>query len=437
MLNNNKSTMKHLLNSRCVECLAEPATLPLNPIIEHINEEGKHGKIISNIKHKALQRNSSAGSNDRTLLKHNGKLPKITMTADADLEVNNQMEKNNISNNNAASTSLGYVQTTQTISKGGNVQTNTVHTNRKQSTGTLNRLILVAQALESEVDSRHRNDVNGTRIVCTIRMANMVLLILVNLLILTGVGQYHGRTGVRQSLLLTMDKWYFRRYLAAALSALMLFATFILQLVHCCRIQHSKLMCICYSFGCVPFSLFVFGMEMHYSACPWLDDFYRTEVLKKDFQSVEKYFDTQCGINGWALAGIFSLLSCVIKAEISQDGLSPCRIPAAGAWISANRDVLPASGFGCCKVRDATSGFEARSGLGGRSTTCLSVVKEVDLVKNANEEQGIDCVAYKNLCDLCPCVCLSEVSVLDKGPVYDCVEGVTIEGESQSHFTIQ
>lgn len=48
---------------------------------------------------------------------------------------------------------------------------------RKQSTGTLNRLILVAQALESEVDSRQRNDVNGSRIILTIRMANMVLLV--------------------------------------------------------------------------------------------------------------------------------------------------------------------------------------------------------------------------------------------------------------------
>ncbi|VDM42402.1 unnamed protein product [Toxocara canis] len=61
---------------------------------------------------------------------------------------------------------------------------------------------------------------------------------------------------------------------------------------------------MCCSFGSVPFSLFVFGLEMHYSACPWLDDFYRNEILRRDFKAVEPYFDTQCGISGWALAGV-------------------------------------------------------------------------------------------------------------------------------------
>ncbi|CAD5228784.1 unnamed protein product [Bursaphelenchus okinawaensis] len=229
-------------------------------------------------------------SMDKTLLKHNGNLPKITMTTDD-------------------------APTTQPV-----------FDNRKQSTGTLNRLILVAQALEHEVDSRRRSDINGSRIILTIRMANMVLLILVNVLIFTGVGQYQGRNGMRQSLMLTANKWTYKKehrlpftfsemkltgqYVSGVLSAVMLCLTLVLQLVHCFKCKHSKLMCICYSFGCVPFSLLVFGLEMHYSACPWLDDFYRSEILRRDFNAVEKYFDTQCGINGWALAGIFSLLSC-------------------------------------------------------------------------------------------------------------------------------
>ncbi|KAL3119330.1 hypothetical protein niasHT_001090 [Heterodera trifolii] len=49
---------------------------------------------------------------------------------------------------------------------------------------------------------------------------------------------------------------------------------------------------------------------MHYSACPWLDDFLNRQIMRRNFATMEKYFDTQCGINGWALAGIFSLLSC-------------------------------------------------------------------------------------------------------------------------------
>uniref|UniRef100_A0A9J2PXE5 ABC transmembrane type-1 domain-containing protein n=1 Tax=Ascaris lumbricoides TaxID=6252 RepID=A0A9J2PXE5_ASCLU len=91
-------------------------------------------------------------------------------------------------------------------------------------------------------------------------------------------------------------------------------------------------LCMCYSFGSVPFSLFVFGLEMHYSACPWLDDFYRHEILRRDFKAVEPYFDTQCGISGWALAAIFSLLSCglfvsegLISAFFRADSLRSSR----------------------------------------------------------------------------------------------------------------
>jgi hypothetical protein len=60
---------------------------------------------------------------------------------------------------------------------------------------------------------------------------------------------------------------------------------------------------MCYSFGAVPMSLIVFGMEMHFSACPWLDQFYRKEVLLHNFDS-DAPFDAKCGINGWALAGV-------------------------------------------------------------------------------------------------------------------------------------
>lgn len=38
--------------------------------------------------------------------------------------------------------------------------------------------MLVAQALESEVDSRRHNDVNSSKIVCIIRIANMVFIII-------------------------------------------------------------------------------------------------------------------------------------------------------------------------------------------------------------------------------------------------------------------
>lgn len=235
--------------------------------------------------------NARKQSTDKNLARYTGNLPKITMTTE-----DNQ---------------------TQKLQEG-----------RKQSTGTLNRLILVAQALETEVDSRRGKEASGTKCICTIRMTNLVILFLMNVLILTGVGQYQSASGSRSSIVLTADKWFFSRssglpptfsemaltgqFFSAALSLTMFLAVAIVQVLHCCRIRHSKLLCLCYSFGCVPFSLFVFGLEMHYSACPWLDDFYRVEIMRRDFHSVEKYFETQCGINGWAVAGIFSLISCVL-----------------------------------------------------------------------------------------------------------------------------
>lgn len=47
---------------------------------------------------------------------------------------------------------------------------------------------------------------------------------------------------------------------------------------------------------------------MYYSACPWLDDYYRADIVRPEFRLIEThYFDTQCGINGWGLAGVKSL----------------------------------------------------------------------------------------------------------------------------------
>lgn len=143
---------------------------------------------------------------------------------------------------------------------------------RKQSTGTLNRLILVAQALESEVDSRRRSNLNSSRIIYIIRMANIILLVkfviiktnnvninqvLVNALIFTGVGTFE-KSGQRQSLMLTPNMWFYKRdlrlpftfseirltgqYLASVLSVTMLILTTILQLIHVCKVKHSKLM---------------------------------------------------------------------------------------------------------------------------------------------------------------------------------------------------
>ncbi|VDN56916.1 unnamed protein product [Dracunculus medinensis] len=188
-------------------------------------------------------------------------------------------------------------------------------------------MVLVAQALECEVESRKQTSIDINRIICTLRTLNLLMLILVNSLILTGVGQYNSNQGGKRSLMLTPNMWQYSlklhlpitftemnligQYVACIITITIFLITFIIHAIHLCSPKNSRLLSIAYSFGSVPFALMVFGLEMHYSTCPWLNDFYRKEILRKDFNTVEPYFDAQCAINGWALAGVFSLLSCI------------------------------------------------------------------------------------------------------------------------------
>uniref|UniRef100_A0A1I7TIZ9 MARVEL domain-containing protein n=1 Tax=Caenorhabditis tropicalis TaxID=1561998 RepID=A0A1I7TIZ9_9PELO len=164
-----------------------------------------------------------------------------------------------------------------------------------------------------------------------------ILLLLINILIFSGFGKYQvQKDGRYQDLMLTADKWtydssndelpetfvYLRlsgQYLSACITVFLLFSTIFLQLLHLCGISisritvrllanwlavhmHNVVLNMCYSFGAVPFTLFVFGLEMHYSTCPWLDEYFISYSMSD--------MSSQCAINGWALAGIFSLLSC-------------------------------------------------------------------------------------------------------------------------------
>ncbi|VDM13825.1 unnamed protein product [Wuchereria bancrofti] len=63
-----------------------------------------------------------------------------------------------------------FGRTTLNIS---NRNSSKINSERRISTGTLNRLILVAQALESEVQYRRQIDINGRRIVIALRTINL------------------------------------------------------------------------------------------------------------------------------------------------------------------------------------------------------------------------------------------------------------------------
>ncbi|GMR31054.1 hypothetical protein PMAYCL1PPCAC_01249, partial [Pristionchus mayeri] len=196
---------------------------------------------------------------------------------------------------------------------------------RKASSGTLNRLILVAQALESEVDTRRKTEIHGGKIVVAVRMANIIVLILINFLVFTGFGQYtDGKQNM--SLLLTPDKWVYStavdlpptftemalkfQFIAGTLTVALLFTSSLVQLLTMCRIGNIKCMSVMLTISCVPCCLLVFGLQMHYSSCPWIDDYYlrNQKVRLNKFERAQE----QCGINGWALAGIFTLLSCAL-----------------------------------------------------------------------------------------------------------------------------
>ncbi|KAK6113071.1 putative integral membrane protein [Brugia pahangi] len=220
-----------------------------------------------------------------------------------------------------------YKEFGRTTSNFSNRNNSKINSERRLSTGTLNRLILVAQALESEVQYRRQIDINGKRIVIALRTINLLLLFTIDGLILSGVGQYHSNIGGKRSLMLTPNKWYFNiyselpatfsemrlngQYFATAVTTVTLIITIISHTIQLYWCKYSRLLCMCYSFCAVPFMLFVFGLEIYYSTCPWINDYYRFDILRRDYyNSMESYFDMQCGISGWALAAILSVLSC-------------------------------------------------------------------------------------------------------------------------------
>uniref|UniRef100_A0AAF5Q7J8 Uncharacterized protein n=3 Tax=Wuchereria bancrofti TaxID=6293 RepID=A0AAF5Q7J8_WUCBA len=233
-----------------------------------------------------------------------------------------------------------FGRTTLNIS---NRNSSKINSERRISTGTLNRLILVAQALESEVQYRRQIDINGRRIVIALRTINLLLLFTIDGLILSGVGQYYSNFG---ELPATFSEMRLNgQYFATAVTTVTLIITIISHTIQLYWCKYSRLlylrvfvnsgragraelrvtmcydngkqisykisMCMCYSFCAVPFMLFVFGLEIYYSTCPWINDYYRFDILRRDYyNSMESYFDIQCGISGWALAAILSLLSC-------------------------------------------------------------------------------------------------------------------------------
>ncbi|VIO89393.1 Uncharacterized protein BM_BM18053 [Brugia malayi] len=220
-----------------------------------------------------------------------------------------------------------YKEFGRTTSNFSNRNNSKINSERRLSTGTLNRLILVAQALESEVQYRRQIDINGKRIVIALRTINLLLLFTIDGLILSGVGQYYSNIGGKRSLMLTPNKWYFNiyselpatfsemrlngQYFATAVTTVTLIVTIISHTIQLYWCKYSRLLCMCYSFCAVPFMLFVFGLEIYYSTCPWINDYYRFDILRRDYyNSMESYFDMQCGISGWALAAILSVLSC-------------------------------------------------------------------------------------------------------------------------------
>ena len=104
---------------------------------------------------------------DKILLKQNGNMPQITMTSD---------EANAAHSNSAAAAAVAAYA--HRLAPGGayTIVANTMEA-RKQSTDTLRRLVLVAQALESEAETQRRSEINGSRIVATIRSTNLLLMV--------------------------------------------------------------------------------------------------------------------------------------------------------------------------------------------------------------------------------------------------------------------
>uniref|UniRef100_A0A0R3RIZ2 Transmembrane protein n=1 Tax=Elaeophora elaphi TaxID=1147741 RepID=A0A0R3RIZ2_9BILA len=151
-----------------------------------------------------------------------------------------------------------YKQSDRTTLNTSSRNISKINQERRLSTGTLNRLILVAQALESEVQYRRQINVNGKRIVIALRTINLLLLFTIDGLILSGVGQYYSNLGGERSLILTPDKWYYNiysklpvtfgemrlngQYFATAITTIILIITIISHTIQLYWCKYSRLL---------------------------------------------------------------------------------------------------------------------------------------------------------------------------------------------------
>uniref|UniRef100_A0AC35THC6 MARVEL domain-containing protein n=1 Tax=Rhabditophanes sp. KR3021 TaxID=114890 RepID=A0AC35THC6_9BILA len=203
---------------------------------------------------------------------------------------------------------------------------------RKQSDTTLNRLILVAQLLEHEVEFRHRSEINAARIVKTIRIANTVrflyvLLLVINVLIGTGVGSIsYDNMYESKEIWISVNKWHLKnhttlplifgnmnlygQYICLILTVTLFFITIVVQFLHCCNILHTKSACLGYSIGATLYLIVLFVVQVHYSSCPFLETYANKEQYYESMPEEDYVKIPECSINGWAIAAILSLFSC-------------------------------------------------------------------------------------------------------------------------------
>uniref|UniRef100_A0A0N4ZRR2 Transmembrane protein n=1 Tax=Parastrongyloides trichosuri TaxID=131310 RepID=A0A0N4ZRR2_PARTI len=201
---------------------------------------------------------------------------------------------------------------------------------RKNSTETLNRLNLVSQILEQEVEHRYWSEMYGDRILFIIRFGSMILMAHIICLIIIGKGTISYNNEKETTFIwLSIEKWllpnhnylpetfnnikiirwqFFCTICVVGILLLQMFYTYL----HISKIEHSLCTCkLILSICCfILFSLFF--IEGFFSFCPWIETNIKNgdivnELPASDFLEMET-----CSIGSWFLAAQLLLATCLL-----------------------------------------------------------------------------------------------------------------------------
>uniref|UniRef100_A0A0K0EUY2 Transmembrane protein n=1 Tax=Strongyloides venezuelensis TaxID=75913 RepID=A0A0K0EUY2_STRVS len=201
---------------------------------------------------------------------------------------------------------------------------------RKQSTETLNRLKMVSQRLQQEVEQRYWSEMYGSRILFILRIGSMVLMILIIVLIITGKGSISLNNDEKETIFiwLSFEKWLSIQnkelpkefndinirwqYLCVFCILIILILQIYYTYLHLKKVEHCFRACKLIHFINCFMLFFLFFIEGLFSFCPWVETSFQNGRIVYEIPNDNFFKITSCSISGWFLAAQLLLATSLI-----------------------------------------------------------------------------------------------------------------------------